>query len=579
MINVSNAYKTQIYNDSTQTTCTVVYGAYDMTAKSLATVTSNGKQAFSSEAQTLNTINNFNRYSDLENNNFVLDGNTKIFPDTTSGLEWGWWSSAMSNSSGTFSTNPTITYTWNENHTSVGITLTVKDVFLEFKVYWYDASNNLLNSYTYTNSDLTKNVYEVEVGVQNYRKVVVEVVQVLPYHYAKIQDIAFGKEYVWQNEIVSVSVEESLDIKMQRLSSNQAIIVLNNIDNSFNKYNPDNKLAFLQEGQKMTIYNSAMINGSYEQVPLGEFYLTSWGSPSQFQVEFKLNDLLYKMTDMTYFTGLYAGASISTVMNDILSQYGDTVQYEIDSNLNGVTLTGIMPYVNTRTALQHIAFACNAVVKVDRYGKIILKRITSSSTAVDTIDYSKKMFANDKEAERYNSVSLTQYSFRPNADAEELYYGALSGTQIVSFDSPVYPSTVSISGTYTSFTAYTNSVKIVGASGTLTITGKHMNIGEKSVEKYVEDTAVGITKKNMPVSGIYLIANNTTSNNVATWLLNMLQKYITNEFRWLANPAIEIGDFITLQVDENQNKTAIVTKNKFDYTNGALSEISEVTIW
>ena len=578
MINVSNDYKTQIYDDSTQTTCTVVYGAYDMTAKSRASATSNGKQAFSSEAQTLNTINNFNRYSDLEINNFILDGNTNIFPNNPSGYEWGWWSSAMSDASGTFSTNPAITYIWNENHTSVGITLTVNDVFLEFNVYWYDANNTLLASYNYTNSDLTKNIYEIEQGVENYRKVVIEVVQILPYHYAKIQDVAFGKEFTWQNEIVSITVEESLDIKMQRLSSNQAVITLNNIDNIFNKYNPNSKLAFLQEGQKMTVYNSAMINGSYEQVPLGEFYLTSWGSPSQFQVEFRCNDMLYKMNDMTYYTTLYSNASLPTVLNDVLGQYGNTVEYEIDASLNGVTLTGMIPLLDTRTALQHIAFACNATCKVNRYGKLAFKRI-SSTTPVDNIDYTKKMFAGDKEAERYNSVTLTQYSFSQGDNVETIFEGTLSGTATISFDSPIDPTTVSITGTYTTATSYTNSVKLTGTSGTIKITGRRLQSSEKNVEKYVEDTSVGITKKNMPVAGICLIATDTVANDVATWLLDMLQKYITNEFRWLSNPAIETGDFVTLQVDENITKTAIVTKNSFEYSNGALSEISEVTLW
>lgn len=575
MINVSENYKTAIYDDSTQTVCTISYGAYDVTAKNLANVSASNSQSFSNANQTINTINNFNTYSDLELNNWVLDGNVDLFPNNPAGTEWGWWSLVMSNTNGNFATNPTLTYTWNENHTSVGITIIANDTLKQFKVSWYDGNNSLLSEYTYTNTDLTQNTFEIENGVANYRKIVIEFMQILPFHYVKIQDILFGKEFIWQDEIVSITVEESLDPKTQRLSSNQAIIKLNNIDNLYNKYDPNSKLTFLQEGQRMAIYNSAMIDGEYEQVPLGVFYLTSWSSPSQFTVEFKGNDLLYKMNDMFYYSKLYSNATLQTILNDVLSQYGNTISYSIDSSLNGVTLSGYIPIIDTRTALQHIAFVCGAVIKVNRYGEIVIKRL-SSSTAVDNLDYSKKMFANDKEAERYNSVTLTQYYFEVDSESTELFKGTVTGNQILTFNSPA--SQISVSGTYTNYTAYLNCICITGASGTITVTGKLYNIYEKKVEKKIDDITVGITKKNMPVDSVYLIADDTTSQYVSNWLLNMLQKYLTNEFRWLSNPALEIGDFVNVQVDENTSKLSILCKNKFSF-NGALSEISEVMIW
>ena len=82
----------------------------------------------------------------------------------------------------------------------------------------------------------------------------------------------------------------------------------------------------------------------------------------------------------------------------------------------------------------------------------------------------------------------------------------------------------------------------------------------------------------MPVNSVYLIGTKTTATNVATWLLSCLQASITNEFKWLSNPAIEIGDYVTLEVSPNLTKTALIHKNNFHFV-GALAEGSEVVVY
>lgn len=575
MINVSQDYLNEIYDDETKTICSVVYGAYDVTAKRMAGVTSNGQQTFAPPSQTIDSLNNFDRYSDLEINNWILNGTVKLFPNSPNGKVWGWWSLDLSDENGEFTTNPALTYTWNENHSSIGITLQANNPLKEIKLYWYDSNNTLIDSYTYTNADLTLTTYAIEHGVTNYQKLVIEFTKTIPYHYIKIQDILFGNEYTWEDEIIEINVQESLDEKMQRLESNQATIRLGNIDNTYNKYNPNNKLQYFQEGQIIQIFNSAELTTGLEQVPLGQFYLTSWGSPTEYTVEFKGNDLLYKLNDMYYYSKFYNNATVKTIVDDLLSTYSTTVDYVVDDSIKNVTLTGYIPIISYREALQHIAFAGCGVCYVDRNGVLQIKRIDTTASAVDTIDYSKKAPSQDTQAEKYNSVTVTSYSYNVGT-SQELFNGSVSGTQILTFSQPA--SDISVSGTYTSYTAYANCIKIVGASGTIVITGKPYTTSTQQITAYVsQDTSVGITKKNMPVDSVYLIGNTTTASNVATWLLNCLQDDITNEFKWLSNPAIEIGDYVTLQVADNLTKKALVHRNKFTYQ-GALAEESEVVL-
>lgn len=575
MINVSQTYKDEIYNDDTRTIFSVVYGAYDVTAKGLATATSNTAQNFAPASQTIDSLNNFDKYTDLELNNWVLDGTAKIIPDNPIGQVWGWWSLSMADANGEFSTNPTLTYTWNENHSSTGITIQANNPLKEIKLYWYNSSNTLIDSYTYTNDDTTLITYSIEHGVANYQKLVIEFVRTVPYHYIKIQDILFGNEFTWDDEIIDASIEESLDEKMQRLKSNQITIKLGNMNNDYNKYNPDNKLQYLQEGQIIQAFSTAELSTGLEQVPLGQFYLTSWGSPTTYTAEFKGNDLLYKLNDMYYFSKMYTNATVQTIVDDLMSTYSSSIDYVVADNIKDVQLTGYIPVISYREALQHIAFASCGVCYVDRNGVLQIKRLDSSTSIVDTLGYDKKAPSQDEQGERYNSVTVSYYTYNVGT-SQELYKGVVSGTQILPFGTPA--SDISVSGTYTSYTTYANCIKIVGANGTITVTGKPYASSQHLAMAYVsEDTSVGITKKNMPVDSVYLIGNSTTATNVANWLLACLQDDITNEFKWLGNPAIEIGDYVNLQVDENLNKKGLIHQNKFTYK-GALSEESEVVL-
>lgn len=576
MINVSQTYKDEIYNDSTKTICSVVYGAYDVTAKNNATATANYQQNFAPASQTIDSLNNYNKYSDLELNNWILDGSVELFPDNPVGKVWGYWSSLLTYGTGAFQTaNPTLTYTWNENHSSVGLTLRTNDPIYKATITWYNSSNTSISTYTLTNSDMTKTEYTIDNQVANYAKITIAFNLALPFHYAKMQDILFGREYTWSDEIISVELMERLDEKTQRLESNQVTIKLGNIDNTYNKYNPDNKLQYFQEGQIIQVFNTAELSTGLEQVPLGQFYLTSWGSPTMYTVEFKGNDLIYKLNDTYYYSKFYSNATVKTIIDDLLSTYNGTIQYNVDNSIKDITLTGYIPLVSYREALQHIAFAGCGVCYVDRYGVLQIKRLDSTEAVVDTLDYTKKAPSQDKEAEKYNSVTVQSYSYTAGT-SQELFKGTVTGDATLMLSSPA--SDISITGTYTSFTAYVNCVKIVGASGTITITGKPYQISEQPITAYLtNDTNVGITKKNMPVSSIYLIGDTTTATNVATWLLACLQDDITNEFQWLSNPAIELGDYVTLQVAENLTKKSLVHYNKFKYQ-GALSEESEVVV-
>ena len=574
MINVSNEYKQNIYNDTSKTVCSVSYGSFDVTAKNMAQANSSDQQSFTNEMNTLNkNIKEYSKVATLELNEWLLDGSFENFPNEPKSDNFGWWSLKQSDASGNFEEAPTMTYTWQENHSSIGITLSMQNPIKKLTLKWYDANDTLLDEHIFENNDMSKKQYAIEYGITNFKKLVLEFNQILPHHYVKLNNIDFGRKYKWEDEIISLKVTESIDITANTLPSNELTVTLNNINNSFNKYNPSNRLRFLQEGQKLEVENSLIINGKKESVSLGTFYLTSWGSESEYTTKFVANDILLRLDGTFYHSKFYQNATVETIINDILSEI-EGVSYEISDELKNITLTGYIPIVTHREALQQICFCVGAVARVNRFNKIEVKRI-SNENVCETIGYDKKEFASDKENERYFNVTVTKHTYSLDAEEKEVYRGEVTGTQILLLNTLCM--VTSITGTYTSYNAYANCVEIVGASGEIVVKGKEYIDYSKNVSAEIEDTSIGITKQVLSMPDIALIGKDETATYVANWLLQQLQKYIINEFNWLGNPAIEVGNTVKVQVSENLYKEAIITRNTFTY-NGALIEQSEVTL-
>lgn len=581
MLNVSTEYMALIYDDNTIIDADVVYSAFDVSAKSSATAVSNGKQSFSHEDETLDEDDSSPyRYSSLEHGNWRLNGKVKIFPANTSGIQWGWWSEAISHMDGTFENNPIITYMWSENHTSIGITLKFADPIKELKVTWYNEAEEEISTSTYINADMEETNCIITNGVVNYRKVIVEIIRVLPKHYAKLIEVDFGIEFIWDDNIITLEVDEKIDPKGAQIQSNQSKILVNNLDIRFNKYSPNSETRFIQEKQKLTIRTKVLIEGVYEKLPLGTFYLTSWESPTSYTTQFIANDLILKLEGIYNRSKFYTNATAQTILEELFNDcnlYDEEgiPQFVIADDVKPITLTGYIPPVDYRTALQQIAFALGAVVKVDRNGKVYIFRINTSDTSVETIDDSMKNDSEDKEGTRYGGVSISQYSYKSGA-SQTLFEGVITGNQNILFSA--HPATsIAVIGTHSSYTVYANSIDIVGASGTIKVTGTPYEIYENKVIKKLPDVTVGITKQIKDVSGIYLIGKDTTADYVSDWLLSELQKSITNEFQWLGNPAIETGDYVDLTVADGVVKKALVQHNKFTFR-GSLGEVSEVCL-
>ena len=165
-----------------------------------------------------------NDYGTFELNQFVLDGSKDILSDNPADIAF--WNDTLSKADCTFETNPKITITFQEQHTSSAITLYFEDEFpAELKITWYTSAGTKLVTETFYPDSL---IYVCNQQIQNYGKVEIEFVKTtFPQRYIKLQYILYGKYIVWDKDMIQTAkVQEDIDVTSATLSINEAIFQL-----------------------------------------------------------------------------------------------------------------------------------------------------------------------------------------------------------------------------------------------------------------------------------------------------------------------------------------------------------------
>ena len=591
----------------------VAFGLFDVTAKSDATAAADS-QPFAPASNSIDSVKDVPPYGTCEQDQFRVDGSMRPFPLNPEAVNFGWWSSAISDDSGAFQNNPKITFTFQKPHSSIGFTFNFAETVQDITASAYNGST-LIGTKNFTGLNAAEAI--LDFPVENYNQLVFEIKRVLPNHYAKLLEIDFGIEYVYDDEkqnLLGFDVLEEIDLMSNTISSNTMTVTLNNPDQRFNMYNPQNEIKFLQERQKLTEGVDLLIDGNWESVPLGQHYLSLWESPSQNSTKFTAYDITSLMGATYYNSRMYSAERGETILTELFTAAGcydelGTPMFYIHPNIRDVKLSGYVAPMSFKDALQRIAFALGAVVKVDRYGRILVYRATEETRNAIVIDkntiYQASLICgtfgagqgvilprnqvpvpNPAVIDRslyhspqttlgkyYNQVNVQELSWTPKAAAETLFNGTVSGDATITFSS--YPAAeVTISGTYSSAEIYACACIVHGASGTITVTGKVHQAATKTVMAKLPDIASGAVPNSLDIKDITLIGQDDTAVYIANWIIAQLQKRITQAFPWWINPAVETSDFVKVESAFGELREQQITKMHFVY-DGALSGDSE----
>ena len=251
-----------------------IINLYDTTAKEDGEYTTNTIFQYSDIDQLDYDEYMTTKYATCEQDRFLLDGSYMLMDDPDSS-EFCYWSGSVANENGTFTTNPVISRTFENNHSSSGITLNFDPNYplpLKVKIRLYNGQT-LLNSGEFVPDSY---LYFCDLPAENYKGIEVEITNVDPYSYARLLLINYGESLVYEQgsdrDIIKASLLEEIDITSSEVAINASELKTIDLDEVFDITNPDGLYKYLQERQKVQLME--VIDG--EIYEMANHYLKEW---------------------------------------------------------------------------------------------------------------------------------------------------------------------------------------------------------------------------------------------------------------------------------------------------------------
>ena len=116
---------------------------------------------------------------------------------------------------------------------------------------------------------------------------------------------------------------------------------------------------------------------------VGRYYFDSYKQTGKNKYTLYGISVIGLLANQKHYGGMYLEASLSTVIEDILSGY----PYTIDASIANNTITGYLPIASKRDNLQQVLFAVGATISNNAQG--ILQIQPMSNTVVSTLNESR----------------------------------------------------------------------------------------------------------------------------------------------------------------------------------------------
>lgn len=545
-----------------RTYCRAEMKFIDVTALADAAVTTNDNQGIGS-VELFSDQTKQSDYGTFELNQFILDGSKSVLPDNPNDIAF--WSDVLSKDGCTFETNPKITITFKEQHTSAALTLYFEDEPpAELKITWYTIAGTKLVTETFYPDSL---IYVCNTQVQNYGKIEIEFVRTsFPQRYIKLQYILYGKYIVWDKDMIQTAkVQEDIDVTSAALSINEADISIVDMNDDFDAENENGAWKSVQKTQEVTL--SEFKNGN--MIPMGAFFINDF-SFSKNIAKFKLVDVVGLLDKYTFYEGqIYNNVRAEVILNAIFATAG-IKKYTIDEEVGNILLSGYLAIQTCRKALQQVCFACGAVADDSRSDTI--KVYKSDRYVKSTVGTDRKFNGNTKVSlEKYISgVNIEIKNYALEEKTSDIYKKTLpAGDTKITFSSPYLPSSITASaGTLKE--VKTNYLIInMPAAGQCHITGIKYANTTFSYEKRVDKIEAGETENIKKYSGC-TIYNADILPDIAAYLLDYhaLRKKVG--MKYLVDLE-QVGNWANINSIGGKTSTTLIESQTLDLAGGFIA--------
>jgi len=488
-----------------KTSPVITFGLFALVAKADSSPAADDMQPFVMLAN-LRTGNVTTRpYATFEPDYWLLDGNYKFAPTSPALARVGFWSLAMSDSTGAFAIPPVLTINFSQVHSTDGIALRFaqasNDYPADLTVAFYDDTDALIRQDDYAP---TASEFGTNEAVEDFKKIIITFRRTnKPYRYLRITGIDYGKLFRFTgDDIRAASVVEEIDPISAELPVSTLDLLLHSDDANFNIVDPSGDFASLRERQPIDAY--VTIDGELRYV--GQFFLETWQSPSKAESNFAAVDMVGVLDKLPYLGGLWSSPeSIADLLDDILT--AADIPYELSPELTALEFTGWLPISTRREALQQVCFAAGAYVTTAGSGTI---RISPFRLAADLTEFENII----TDAERgsgtldllpaVTGVEVLAHAYTPLAVTEEIYKETLpAGEHTIKFREPKH--TLSITGG--TITESGANYAIVDTDGdTVIISGRAYSDATKTFAKRDDDVPAGVRLNVLTINGATLIS-------------------------------------------------------------------------
>lgn len=490
------------------------------------------------------------KYATLEDGGFFLDGSCTLMNSETSSETLSYWSSSMSDEQGLFTTDasPTIERSFNDNHSSAGLTLCFDSNYplpKKITVFFGAEGGSEINSGVFKPDDY---VYFCDCKADNYKYLKVVFDETEPYQYARVNAIEYGAklEYssVSSKRITKATLLEELDMTSSEVSVNTSTLTVYDKDELFSIDNPQGYYSLLQEQQKVELYS--LIDGvEYE---MATHYIKSWGTESGAISTFEAQDILGVMDGMTFKGNLYVKKKASIIIDEIMNSFG-WEDYYIDDEIGDVELSGVIAPCTHREALQQVVFACCGVIDTSRVSGI---NIYKPSRSTQTTISSSRKFLNPshsiKQTDLITDIEITAHNYSKTSELKQVYKATLpSGNYTITLSTPA--------------TDYVAENCTINASGyyflDITVSDEEADVLIKGVQ--YEDNQVTFirTMEELP-SGSYRNAKSVTG---ATLVSNSNAKAVAENLYYFYQYRLDHELKIVCEDEKVGNYSAVKSKN------------------
>lgn len=298
----------------------------------------------------------------LEKSYWLLDG-TRRFHATQ---QTAFWSTQMSDSEGRFTEYPEITMDFDEQYSSVGITLffdrATGEYCSEVQVKWYQGDTLKGSGVFHPKSER----FFCQKNVASYNRVVITIMKTsLPFRYAKMEKIVFGVDRYFEmsdlrsasiiNELNLISAEIPISTMRWTLDSREDVDYMFQLKQPVEVYNDENLICI--------------------------YYIDSYSRKAKSIYDISCYDAFGVLNENPFDGGIYSNQSAKELLNTII---GEAFPITYSDDAVDMQLTGAILPCSKREAVQQVLFAWGCVAATDGSKGIRVFKLQNTEKLIDT---------------------------------------------------------------------------------------------------------------------------------------------------------------------------------------------------